>query len=176
MANVTACRLFGCSLTEIRQKSFQELMGPEQDITGLTALVGDEEGNNVITEEIETLSGRFWRLRVRPVVGAAGEREGYVLVIEDRTEHRMQEEQRTQMEKMMAIGQIAGGLAHDLKNQMMVTLGNLALMEESVSRDSAAYEYIKRVENATKGTEGTDRQSAGFCPQAPHRVYPHGCP
>ena len=153
MANTTACRLFNCSLRDIRDKSFQEIMGPEQDIYGLIAAVDDASGSNVTTEEIETLSGRFWRLRIRPVVGAAGEREGYVLVIEDRTEYRNQEEQRTQMEKMMAIGQIAGGLAHDLKNQMMVTLGNLALIEESVSRDSKAYEYIKRVENATKGTK-----------------------
>lgn len=153
MANVAACRLFDCSLTGIREKSLKELMGPEQNISDLTAAVGDESGGDVITEEIETLSGRFWRLRVRLVVGAAGKRDGYVVVIEDRTEHRSQEEQRAQMEKMMAIGQIAGGLAHDLKNQMMVTLGNLALIEESVSRDSKAYEYIKRVENATKGTK-----------------------
>ena len=153
MANAAACRLFGCNLGDIREKSFQELMGPEQNISGLCAALVDEAGSDVMTEEIETLSGRFWRLRIRPVVGAAGEREGYVLVIEDRTEYRAQEEQRAQMEKMMAIGQIAGGLAHDLKNQMMVTLGNLALIEESMSSDSKAYEYIKRVENATKGTK-----------------------
>jgi|GEM_PF-5595487 len=153
MGNAAACRLFDCPLDCMRGKSFQELMGPERDVSGLTASVGDESTRGVVTEEIETVSGRYWRLRVRPVISATGEREGHVLVIEDRTEYRHQEEQRTQMEKMMAIGQIAGGLAHDLKNQMMVTLGNLALIEETMSRDSQAYEYIKRVENATKGTK-----------------------
>lgn len=153
MANAAACCLFDRPLHDMREKSLQELMGPEQDVSGFTAAFGDDSGSGVMTEEIETLSGRAWRLRLRPVVGAAGEREGYVLVIEDRTEYKNQEEQRAQMEKMMAIGQIAGGLAHDLKNQMMVTLGNLALIEEAVSRDSRAYEYIKRVENATKGTK-----------------------
>ena len=153
MANAAACRLFNHSLTDIRQKSLQELMGPEWDVSGLTAAVAGAVGSGLMTEEIETLSGRFWRLRVRPVSGAAAERAGYVLVIEDRTEYRTQEEHRVQMEKMMAIGQIAGGLAHDLKNQMMVTLGNLALIEESLSSDSNIYEYIKQVENATKGTK-----------------------
>lgn len=153
MSNASACGLFGCDLPQIQGKTLEELMGPELDVTGLCGAVGGQSGNTVMTEEIETISGRVWRLRVRPVEGASGERRGYVLVIEDRTEHRMQEEQRAQMEKMLAIGQIAGGLAHDLKNQMMVTLGNLALIEESVSPDSKAYEYIKRVENATKGTK-----------------------
>lgn len=151
MANAPACALFKCSFPQMRGKALTELMGPEQNVADLCLSLGNE--GRAVTDEIETLSGRFWRLRINPVSGPAGDRIGYVLVIEDRTQQHLQEEQRVQVEKMMAIGQMAGGLAHDLKNQMMVTLGNLTLIEEAMNKDSKAYEYIKRVENATKGTK-----------------------
>lgn len=153
MANTAACGLFRCPCDEMQGKSLQDLMGPERELIDMCASMVKNNDKNTVTDEIETRSGRIWRLRIRQVAGPEGEADGYVLVIEDRTEFHMQEEQRIQVEKMMAIGQMAGGLAHDLKNQMMVTLGNLTLIEEAVNRDSKAYEYIKRVENATKGTK-----------------------
>ncbi len=67
--------------------------------------------------------------------GAAAE---LLCVIEDITVRRRNEYELVQAQKMEAIGQLTGGLAHDFNNMLGVIIGNLDLMERDLRRTHPA--------------------------------------
>lgn len=60
---------------------------------------------------------------------AEGRKLGAVVSMHDVTESRRVAEQLQQAQKMEAIGQLTGGLAHDFNNILAVVIGNLQLLE-----------------------------------------------
>src|SRR5512132_2203370 len=66
----------------------------------------------------------------------------FVAVKEDITERKQIEEQLRQPQKMQAVGQLTGGIAHDFNNLLAIVMGNLQLLQERVSGDAKAREYL----------------------------------
>ena len=68
------------------------------------------------------------------------------------------EEQLRQSQKMQAVGQLTGGIAHDFNNLLAIVMGNLQLLEERVSGDAKAREYLDdALWSAKRGGELTHR-------------------
>ncbi|MGD9886181.1 MAG: PAS domain S-box protein [Reyranella sp.] len=94
--------------------------------------------------------------RARAIRSESGEvlaLEGVVLDIDDR---KMVEQQLHQAQRMEAIGQLTGGLAHDFNNYLAVILGNLDMLAERGQGDAEATKLVEAaISGAQRGAELT---------------------
>ena len=81
---------------------------------------------------------------------AAGERTHFVTIIEDITERRNLEEQFRQAQKMEAIGQLAGGMAHDFNNILACIMGYTELVASEMSANDPMRENLDEVIKASQ--------------------------
>ncbi|MGD1886236.1 MAG: response regulator, partial [Cohaesibacteraceae bacterium] len=77
-------------------------------------------------------------------VGDEDTSETLVFLI-DTTEQKALEQQFTQTQKMMAFGQLAGGVAHDFNNMLQAIMGNVDLMMLNHSATDPSYRYLSAI-------------------------------
>jgi PAS domain S-box-containing protein len=76
--------------------------------------------------------------------------EGVVIRIDDITEKILFDKKLAESRKMEAIGQLAGGVAHDFNNMLSGIIGAAALIEmTSAMNDKEAMKYIKMIQKAS---------------------------
>jgi two-component system cell cycle sensor histidine kinase/response regulator CckA len=92
-----------------------------------------------------------------PVRGLDGLVTGIIGVSADVTERVLAEETRERMQaqllqsqKMEAIGELAGGIAHDFNNMLTGILGNVGIVQESVSLDDPLQKNIAAIQTAAQ--------------------------
>jgi PAS domain S-box-containing protein len=84
--------------------------------------------------------GRMLRVEGRAVTDTDGVVRHLAGTMQDITERRLIEQQLAQAQKMEAIGNLTGGMAHDFNNGLGVIIGNLDLLRRLVKADPAAAE------------------------------------
>ncbi|MCG8491829.1 MAG: PAS domain-containing protein [Sneathiellales bacterium] len=68
------------------------------------------------------------------------------------------EQQLQQAQKMEAIGQLTGGVAHDFNNILAIILGNIELLQDDIKPDNELYPLMNAIErSATRGANLTQR-------------------
>ncbi len=85
-----------------------------------------------------------------PVLEGNGELRGYRGSYSDITESRKLKEQLYQSQKMEAVGELAGGLAHDFNNVLSIINGYCSLMKMELERDEPHWEFIDRIQAASE--------------------------
>jgi PAS domain S-box-containing protein len=94
--------------------------------------------------------------RVLHVTERAARNGGIVGIGADVTEQLRMEEQLRAIQKMEALGQLTGGMAHDFNNYLGVIVGNLDLLKDRKSDDPIAARYVEAaLEGALRGAELT---------------------
>lgn len=96
------------------------------------------------------------------IKGRTGELIGFIRVIRDVSEQKYLEAQLRRSQKMEAIGQLTGGLAHDFNNILGIVMGNLEIVKHMISNDEKA---TGRIDVALAGVKrGADltRKLLGF--------------
>jgi PAS domain S-box-containing protein len=96
---------------------------------------------------------------ITPVRDGAGQIVNYVAVKRDVTHEVQLEGQLRQAQKMEAVGQLAGGVAHDFNNILAVIRGNAELLlMDGKPLDAGARECAKHVVGATERAANLIRQ------------------
>ncbi|MBX3746854.1 MAG: PAS domain S-box protein [Verrucomicrobiae bacterium] len=87
------------------------------------------------------------------------EGKSHVLVcLEDITGRRQLQAQLLQAQKMEAIGQLAGGVAHDFNNILAATMMNLSMLRSAATVPSAAQPFLRELERGAERAASLTRQ------------------
>ncbi|MCW8933567.1 MAG: response regulator [Gammaproteobacteria bacterium] len=80
-----------------------------------------------------------------PILDGEGNIRGLVIVFNDITEQKTKEEQLQQSQKMDALGNLTGGIAHDYNNMLGIILGYADLLNDSTKTDLRSHKYVKEI-------------------------------
>jgi PAS domain S-box-containing protein len=79
----------------------------------------------------------------RAVIDPDGQVRRVSGTMQDVTERRLMERKLTQVQKMDALGNLTGGMAHDFNNILGVIIGNVEMLERQITPDSMAAELCR---------------------------------
>ena len=101
---------------------------------------------------------RHFRVNGQPVFGADGRFMGYRGSATDLTEQNETEERLRQSQKMDAIGQLTGGVAHDFNNVLTVITGTIEIIREGLADKPDLAAIAQLIDDAaTRGAEITSQ-------------------
>jgi PAS domain S-box-containing protein len=157
--NPATLRLYGMGRNEVVARRTEDVLGP---------LAGAEINRHLALCLREGGSRHYERLHgaamVEAVATAIPTREGearrVIVSARDVTERKRLEEHLRQSQKMEALGQLTGGVAHDFNNMLTLVLGGLDTIDRQVSALSAS-PAIARVKRAKDmALQGVQRAQA----------------
>lgn len=105
----------------------------------------------------------FWeRASISPIRDLNGKITHYLAIKEDITEEKALQAQLLQAQKMEAVGRLAGGVAHDFNNMLLVILGNSELAMLMIDAGHPVYESLKEIIKAANRSVNLTRQLLAF--------------
>ncbi len=163
LVNMPASSIVGMNQREILGEEIYGDLQPH-----ITAVLSGEPQNFKTRLTYPDGIKRDMELTYVPHFGEHGEVMGYFTLGVDVTERNELEERLRQAQKMEAVGQLTGGVAHDFNNILAIIIGNLGLIEDGAGMisqpDREAISVTLRA--ALRGAELTHRLLA-FSRQQP---------
>jgi two-component system NtrC family sensor kinase len=105
----------------------------------------------------------YWeRALIAPVRNSAGAMTHFLAIKEDITQQKVLEEQYRQAQKMEAVGQLAGGVAHDFNNILQSMLGYSGLLVDRLPKESETREFANEIARGTERATALTRQLLAF--------------
>ncbi|MBP7149640.1 MAG: PAS domain S-box protein [Acidobacteria bacterium] len=99
---------------------------------------------------------------ISPVRDAGGQIVNYVAVSRDVTRQLAMEAELQRAQRLEAIGRLASGIAHDLKNLMTVALGTTDLLRHRVDKNDAVQDELRVVHQACRDAAELTRALLAF--------------
>jgi two-component system cell cycle sensor histidine kinase/response regulator CckA len=164
--NPGAERIFGYPASEMVGQSVFKLIPEELHDAEREVLAQLRRGEAVELSETERVrkdGKRIWiSLSVSPIRDARGVIIGAASIKRDVTELRLMRQHLHDTQRFQAVGQLAGGIAHEANNQMTVVLGASQFLLRRPDLARSAREDIELIRRAAERTESITRQLLAF--------------
>jgi len=165
--NAAFARLFGNGSSEALEKKpilsvVTERERPRLEFLMRAALQG-RAGSEAV--EAELVSGRFARFFVTPVDEEDPEGEAAIVHAVDTSEQRTLQAQVAQAQKMTAVGQLAGGVAHDFNNMLTAITGYADLLLANHRPTDPSFQDLMQIKQNANRAAGLVRQLLAFSRQ-----------
>ncbi len=164
--NAAAERIFGYEASEIVGQTIFKLIPEELHASERYILEQLRRGEAVEFSESERVrkdGSRIWiSLSVSPVRDGSGVVVGAASIKRDITEHRELTERLRETQRLNAVGQLAGGIAHEANNQMSVVLGGAQFLLRRTDLPQAARDDVEFIRQAAERTAAITQQLLAF--------------
>lgn len=159
-------QITGYELDEVIGRNCRFLQGPKTDAETSQEMRDAISAGQKFSAEILNYrkdGSTFWNaVFLSPVRNEQGELIQYVGVQADVTERRLLETRTLQAQKMEAVGQLAGGVAHDLNNLLTVITGYSDILLQMLSSSDPEHSSVIAIREASERAADLTRQLLTF--------------
>ncbi len=164
--NPKVYEMLGLSEEEFDSRDFLTFLHPEDKELAIKRiqerLVHNTPSRIPIQMRILTKSGDIRWIETNSVIMQWEGKPAVQAYINDITERKQLEEELRQAHKMEAIGNLAGGIAHEFNNVLGIIVGNAELAMDDVPDWNPAKESLKEIRNASFRAKNVVRQTLSF--------------
>jgi two-component system, cell cycle sensor histidine kinase and response regulator CckA len=140
-------------------------LGVWTDLRDREAIIGGVSRNGFVDDHEATFRRRdgttFTGLMSARLFTLEGERL-LLTVTRDITRQRQLEAQLQQAQRLESVGRLAGGVAHDFNNMLLVILGEAAILEEALPADHPERQSVEEILRAANRSRELTRQLLAF--------------
>jgi len=163
--NAAAERMFGWTAEEVLAQSLPNVPDDrlEESAAFRQRLLAGQSFSDLVTTR-QRKDGRRIEVSVStaPLRDTSDTAVGVIFMYSEVTERRLLEEQLRQAQKMEAVGQLAGGVAHDFNNILAVIMSYGDLMLDELGEDAPMSADVREVTAAAARAAGLTRQLLAF--------------
>ncbi|HKJ69936.1 MAG TPA: ATP-binding protein [bacterium] len=146
-ANRAAQAVYGGLQPVEGRKCYQVLRGRNHPCADCPLPTTLETGRLIPTEFYDRQLREFLEIRTYPHVTETGRWQDFTILTRVISERRRREGETAQTRKLLALGQMASGLAHDFNNRLTVILGRVQLLK-SRTTDPEVRSSLRTIEAA----------------------------
>ncbi|MCX8063625.1 MAG: response regulator, partial [Candidatus Hydrogenedentes bacterium] len=147
-------------------KSIENLIEDGLPIDNLREKLKEVEKGKIHKERLEIKKDNTLTLilecSISSILNVYGATSHFVLHITNITKEVKLENDLRQAQKMESIGQLAGGLAHDINNHLLVIQGYSELIESEIPDNSPILPYLREMKNANLKASSLVKQLLAF--------------
>jgi two-component system, NtrC family, sensor histidine kinase PilS len=138
--NATAEEITGYKFAEVKGWTIYDFLGDvKQPIT--VSLEAAEKGEQPPRFEIDFLTPETFAVRlgygISPLFDEEGETTGLIITFQDLTEIRSMEESVRRKDRLAAVGRVAAGLAHEIRNPLGAMRGAIQVLQMQTPPESS---------------------------------------